>query len=203
VDAAAAAAAALRTSVDAMDPRRGRTTVPGPKVRQVGFVTPNTDIPGDAASVGADKEVLGLTTNSPSPVIIPPTRPALEIPLKTEPVPVPSPSHRRANDVEIPSALPASYNPNDSVLEGSSLPSSKGGSLFPPFSNIKTMSTIFANSYCFHFANCALNTCISTGNVTSKFEEILMNLFYYVLVSMKGCDNVTCATYNSTVALLP
>lgn len=132
--------------------------MPGPKVRQVGFVTPNTDIPGDGAGagagMGAEKEVLGLTTNSPSPVIIPPTRPAVEIPHKTEPVAVPSPSHRRPSDVEIPSAPTASYNPNDSVLEGSSLPSSKGGLLVSLFSKC-TMFTTFANIRLLEFSRIA------------------------------------------------
>ncbi|KAG0557442.1 hypothetical protein KC19_11G130500 [Ceratodon purpureus] len=108
-----------------MDSRR-RSVVIGPKVRQVGFVTPNADIPGDGS--GMEKEVLNLTANSPTPVTIVPTRPVIEVPQKTEPVAVPSPSTRRPVDVEIPSAPAGSYNPADPVLEGSSLPSSKGGS---------------------------------------------------------------------------
>lgn len=116
-----------------MDPRRRTSSVIGPKVRQVGFVTPNADaVPVDGTGIGAEKELLGLTSNSPTPVMIPPSRPVVEIPQKTEPVAVPSPSHRRGNDVEIPSAPIGSYN-SEPVLEGSSVPSSKGGLLLPPF----------------------------------------------------------------------
>jgi len=97
----------------------------GPKVRQVGFVTPNTDIPGEGSGMGSEREVLNLTANSPTPVTIVPTRPVIEIPQKTEPVAVASPSYT----VEIPSTPSPSYNPADPVLEGSSLPSSKGGLL--------------------------------------------------------------------------
>lgn len=143
-------------AVDAMDPRRRTSLVIGPKVRQVGFVTPNTDVVvlGEGAvGMGAEKEAatLGVTTNSPSPVIIPPTRPVVEIPQKTEPVAVPSPSHyRRPNDVEVPSAPIGSYNSADPVLEGSSLPSSKAGLLLPPFLK-SIMFIVFADSNHFQF----------------------------------------------------
>lgn len=107
-----------------MEPRR--RSVIGPKVRQVGFVTPNADVPE-----GKDLAPAPMTASSPSPVIIPVARPVIDIPQKTEPVAVPSPSTRRlVNDIEIPSApTGASFNPGDSVLESSSLPSSRGGLL--------------------------------------------------------------------------
>lgn len=102
-----------------MESRR-RSQVSGPMFRQVGFVTPNTDIPGE----GSEKEAVNLTVNSPSPVTIVPTRPPLEIPHKSEPVAISSPSYT----VEIPSTPTASYNPADPMFEGSSLPSSNRGS---------------------------------------------------------------------------
>jgi len=118
-----------------MDSRR--RSVIGPKIRQVGFVTPNTDVPE-----GKDLAPAAMTASSPSPVIIPVARPVIDIPQKTEPVAVPSPSTRRpVNDIEIPSAPSgASFNPADSVLEGSSLPSSRGGSNTDGLGSVATES---------------------------------------------------------------
>lgn len=116
---------AVKSIIGNMDPRR-RSLVIGPKVRQVGFVTPNADIPGEGSGMGSEREVVNLTANSPTPVTIVPTRPVIEIPQKAEPVAVSSPSYT----VEIPSTPSASYDPG---LEGSSLPSSKGGLLHSPF----------------------------------------------------------------------
>lgn len=110
-----------------MESRR-RSLVIGPKVRQVGFVTPNTDIPGEGSGTGTEKEAVNLTVNSPSPVTIVPTRPPLEIPHKSEPVAIASPSYT----VEIPSTPTASYIPADPMLEGSSLPSSNRGASHSP-----------------------------------------------------------------------
>lgn len=125
-----------------MDPRRRASSVIGPKVRQVGFVTPN------AEPDGADKELanLGLTlANSPTPVMIPRPPPTVEIPHKAaEPVAVPSPSYGRGiTDADsIPSAPIGSYNSADPVLDGSSsLSSSKAGLLLP------LSSTYYHNSY--------------------------------------------------------
>ena len=134
---------ALKSTEDAMDTRR-RSAVIGPKVRQVGFVTPNSDIPGEGSGMGAEKEAANLTSSSPSPVTIVPKRPVIEVP---ETIAVPIPSPRRSVDIEIPSAPTGSYSPADPVLEGSSLPSSKGGLLHLSF-GIYAMSTIVAE---FHF----------------------------------------------------
>lgn len=117
---------ALKRTAGVMDSRR-RSAVIGPRVRQVGFVTPNADIPGEGSGMGSEKEAVNLTANSPTPVTIVPMRPVIDIPQKAEPIAVPLPSPRRPIDVEIPSAPTGSYNPADPVLEGSSLPSSKGG----------------------------------------------------------------------------
>lgn len=150
-----------------MDPRSRRTAVTGPKVRQVGFVTPGTDGAaagaagaGAGAAAAAEKEVVSLIANSPTPVMIPPTTgasrppPTIEVPQKpaaAEPVTVPSPSHRRGVDLEsIPSAPIGSYNSVDPFLEGSSpLLSSKGGALrcietsFSRSSNLMAVFSLF------------------------------------------------------------
>ncbi|KAJ7515857.1 hypothetical protein O6H91_22G031800 [Diphasiastrum complanatum] len=110
-----------------METRRGARMVIDPKVRQVGFVTPGSELgrpaapepPGAAAPVP-------VVANSPSPVIIP----LLLIPdtssLRTTPLPVPSPPSRRV--VAAPPAddsMPlGSYNPSDAIL-GSSQGSSE------------------------------------------------------------------------------
>ncbi|KAG9450098.1 hypothetical protein H6P81_010063 [Aristolochia fimbriata] len=117
-----------------MDARRSSRAVSDPKVRQVGFVTPN-DPPERTQSVPAVGSSPPVSDHSPagtlSPVMIPPPRHASENLssslglLPGHPIPVPSARRPIAETMTL-----GSYNPSDPVLGTSpilSSPSSKNG----------------------------------------------------------------------------
>ncbi|KAH7442381.1 hypothetical protein KP509_03G085900 [Ceratopteris richardii] len=127
-----------------MDSRRGSRFVIDPKIRQVGFVPAGceSENPNASSAVAAIANVdVNPTSDSPSPVMIPP-RLADPLP-RAAPLPVPSPPPRKHTSVEIP--LQGSYNPTDSVLGTSppfspasngryaGVPSSEGPDLSPSF----------------------------------------------------------------------
>ncbi|XP_068642880.1 translation initiation factor eIF2B subunit delta-like [Aristolochia californica] len=116
-----------------MDARRPSRAVIDPKVRQVGFITPN-DPPERTQSVAAIGSSPPLPDHSPagtlSPVMIPPPRHASEtlsssLGLHTgHPIPVPSARRPISDNMAL-----GSYNPSDQVLGTSpilSSPSSNG-----------------------------------------------------------------------------
>ncbi|XP_068637058.1 uncharacterized protein [Aristolochia californica] len=117
-----------------MDARRPSRAVIDPKVRQVGFFTPN-DPPERTQSVPVIGSSPPISDHSPagtlSPVMIPPPRHASEILsssvglLTVHPIPVPSARRSIMDNMAL-----GSYNPTDSVLRTSptlSSPSSKNG----------------------------------------------------------------------------
>ncbi|KAK9288925.1 hypothetical protein L1049_017396 [Liquidambar formosana] len=110
-----------------MDARRASRMVPDPKVRHVGFFTPGA--PPDRAQSGPPESSsppvsdMSPASNSLSPVMIPPPRHASE-PLSSRPVAVPvmaSPLRRPSNVDSVPVG---SYNPSESLLGTSPVPSS-------------------------------------------------------------------------------
>ncbi|XP_050236338.1 uncharacterized protein LOC126686343 [Mercurialis annua] len=116
-----------------MDNRRGNRAVP--KVRQVGFFTPNEPPPPYRTQSGPPDSSSPPLSNSPatnslSPVMIPPPRHLSDnlTHRATSPLPVPEPTFRRASEQHVV----GSYNPTESLLCASSppamtSPSSKAG----------------------------------------------------------------------------
>ncbi|XP_020521878.1 translation initiation factor eIF-2B subunit delta isoform X2 [Amborella trichopoda] len=97
-----------------MDARRVSRMVIDPKVRQVGFVTPGASSEPmkhiiESSSMASSSSELTPSGNSLSPVMIPPPRHAI-------PVPVPSPLRRPSIGDNMPLG---SYNPSDSLLGAS------------------------------------------------------------------------------------
>lgn len=115
-----------------MDARRTSRIV-NPKVRHVGFFTldsPPPNPPGRSLSGPADcaaaatshsQQPLSPTTNSLSPVMIPPPRHLSDnLASRSAVLPVPAPSNWRNSDDQIPVG---SYNPSDTLLATSPLAS--------------------------------------------------------------------------------
>ncbi|KAL5723541.1 hypothetical protein ACHQM5_006929 [Ranunculus cassubicifolius] len=99
-----------------MDNRRPSRMVIDPKIRQVGFITPNSDAPPDRTQSGPARS--SPPSNSLPPVTIPPRRHASDN--LTVPVPVPmSPLHTRHNNITVV----GSYESTEYLLGGESMSS--------------------------------------------------------------------------------
>ncbi|XP_068305777.1 uncharacterized protein [Pyrus communis] len=115
-----------------MDARRVSRTVIDPKVRQVGFFTPNAEAsPGRTQSgpaIPAPSLSESPASNSLHPVMIPPSRHLSDtVAIRTAAVPVPDSALRRKESVDVPVG---SYNPSESLLGTSPVsasPSSRVG----------------------------------------------------------------------------
>lgn len=98
-----------------MEARRVSRTVSDPKVRHVGFFTPDPNPHPGRTHLASDTPV----SNSLSPVIIPPPRQPSD---RTAAVPVPETGLRRqTGEDQVPVG---SYNPSESLLGSSPVPSS-------------------------------------------------------------------------------
>ncbi|KAM1238576.1 hypothetical protein ACFX2I_039264 [Malus domestica] len=115
-----------------MDARRVSRTVIDPKVRQVGFFTPNAEAPPGRTQSGPVIPAPSLSespaSNSLYPVMIPPSRHLSDtVAIRTAAVPVPDSALRRKESVDLPVG---SYNPSESLLGTSPVsasPSSRVG----------------------------------------------------------------------------
>eukprot|EP00249_Psilotum_nudum_P016229 c25731_g1_i1 orf=320-2353(-) len=130
-----------------MEPRRGLRYVIDPKVRQVGFITPGSDLARDNSAIGNSTISAAVpvpATNSSSLVMIPPAR-QVDPPLKASPMPVPSPPPRRMSSIDDSMPL-GSYKLPDSVLGTSPVPSpsskqdSNGGYISLPSEMLSDLS---------------------------------------------------------------
>ncbi|KAF3969141.1 hypothetical protein CMV_007032 [Castanea mollissima] len=98
-----------------MEARRASRTVSDPKVRHVGFFTPDPNPHPGRTPLASDAPV----SNALSPVMIPPPRQPSD---RTAAVPVPETGQRRQTGAD---QVPVgSYNPSESLLSSSPLPSS-------------------------------------------------------------------------------
>lgn len=140
-----------------MDARRGSVTVP--KVRQVGFFTPNAPSqtqPSRTQSCPPESNSPPLSdspaSNSLSPVMIPPPRHLSDnLASRAAPLPVPDHAFRRHGSGE--HALPVgSYNPSESLL-GASPPSSSGRLVDGEFSEDSSSLGWFRRSNSAKFAS--------------------------------------------------
>ena len=98
-----------------MDARRASRTVSDPKVRHVGFITPNAQpLPGRTKSGPTAAGSESPAKNALSPVMIPPPRHLSDLSSRTAAVPVPDSAFRRpVAEKHVPVG---SYNPSDSLL---------------------------------------------------------------------------------------
>ena len=102
-----------------MDARRSSRAVSDPKVRHVGFFTPNAPpLTGRTRSgppaAGSPSLSESPASNSLSPVMIPPPRHLSDVAARTAAVPVPDSAFRRTADGDhVPVG---SYNPSESLL---------------------------------------------------------------------------------------
>ncbi|KAJ7956572.1 Translation initiation factor eIF-2B subunit delta [Quillaja saponaria] len=137
-----------------MDARRVSRAMIDPKVRQVGFFTPNPSQPTRTESdpVESESPPLSLSPahNSPSPVMIPPPRHLID---RTAALPVPDSGFRRqASGDHVPVG---SYNPSESLLGTSPVasPTSRIGFGEGEFSEDSSTASWFRRSNSGKFAS--------------------------------------------------
>ncbi|XP_022134966.1 translation initiation factor eIF-2B subunit delta-like isoform X2 [Momordica charantia] len=134
-----------------MDARRGSRVVIDPKVRQVGFFTPDAPpSPGRTTTAPPDCTTSQLsdspTSNSLSPVMIPPPRhPSDNLASRTAVLPVPASGNWRHPEDQVPVG---SHNPSETLLGSSPLasPSSRLGGEELEFSEDSAASVLLRRS---------------------------------------------------------